>query len=123
MDALLPMKGLRSLKEKETAIEDVVCEYFSYVGIGVKKIPMAGYYDEKTGTWRKHKNPYVAVGHSDLILLYHGNTTYVEMKTQEGRQTKDQISFQEWIRHYGGSYYICRSLDDAKNIAIVVKSR
>jgi hypothetical protein len=121
MDALLPMAGLKSLEPKESQLEKLVCEYFNYQKFGVKKIPMAGYFDEKKRKWRRHQNPFVANGISDLIVLHCGVTYFVEIKTKKGTQRADQKAFQVFTAYYGCRYFICRSFEDAETIAKEIK--
>jgi hypothetical protein len=48
-----------------------------------------------------------------VILLQNGRTQFVELKTPQGRQSKDQEYFQQILESHGHSYVIWRSVDDA----------
>jgi hypothetical protein len=52
-------------------------------------------------------------GGADLIGLYNGRFTAVEIKTPTGRQTPEQLRFQQLVESKGGEYVILRSVDDA----------
>lgn len=52
-------------------------------------------------------------GGSDLIGIYNGRFTAVEIKTPTGRQSPDQVRFQKLVESKGGEYVILRSVEDA----------
>ena len=54
-------------------------------------------------------------GQSDLILLLPKRVVFVELKTEIGRQSKEQKDFESKVRDLGFEYYIWRSLEDAIN--------
>lgn len=57
----------------------------------------------------------VLAGVSDLILLIAGNGyngLLIEMKTDKGKQSESQKTWQQHIEKYGYKYVVCRSLDD-----------
>lgn len=45
-------------------------------------------------------------------ILAGGRRLEIECKTERGRQSEDQISFQTMIERFGGLYVLARSLDD-----------
>lgn len=53
-------------------------------------------------------------GGADLIGCFRGIFVAVEIKTPEGRQSKEQRQFQQLIESKGGVYTILRSVDDAR---------
>lgn len=56
-------------------------------------------------------------GVSDLIvLLPFGDSLYIELKIETGRQSPAQIEFQQRVEKLGHLYFICRSLDEFKEI-------
>lgn len=58
-------------------------------------------------------------GSADIIGLLgpNGHFIAIEVKTGNARQTKQQVAFQAMIARLGGTYLICRSLDDAVSFA------
>jgi hypothetical protein len=52
-------------------------------------------------------------GGADLIGLWNGRFTAVEIKTPVGRQSPDQRKFQHLVESKGGEYVILRSVEDA----------
>ena len=55
----------------------------------------------------------VRKGVSDLAyIMNNGSTHYVELKTDEGKQSQDQIEFQELCNRLNAKYSICRSYSE-----------
>lgn len=52
-------------------------------------------------------------GGADLIGIYNGRFTAVEIKTPTGRQSPEQKRFENLVISRGGEYVILRSVDDA----------
>lgn len=48
-------------------------------------------------------------GASDLIFVHKGKVIFVEVKTEKGTQTKEQIEFMTFIKAAGLQYWIVRS--------------
>lgn len=55
-------------------------------------------------------------GVSDLIVVLPNKTLYIELKTETGKQRKEQEKFEKIIKDLGHEYHIVRSLDSFKNI-------
>jgi hypothetical protein len=53
-------------------------------------------------------------GGADLIGIYRGRFCAVEIKTPTGRQSPDQVAFQNLVRAKGGIYVVLRSVEDAR---------
>ena len=59
----------------------------------------------------------VVSGVSDLIYLGPGGkTVFIEMKTETGTQSPNQIDFENMVKGLGFEYAICRSLEEFKHI-------
>ena len=61
----------------------------------------------------------VTAGVSDLILLVPSKDHHalcIEMKTDKGKQTELQKSWQELAEKHGNKYVICRSFDEFREI-------
>lgn len=85
-------------------------------------------YPELRGTmWMVHNNAKNAFqgailkamgmvkGVSDLQWLHNGKFYAIELKTETGRQSKEQIQWQKGIELQGGTYVVLRSLDEFTN--------
>jgi hypothetical protein len=60
-------------------------------------------------------------GVSDLILLVNGCCIFIEIKTEEGKQSENQKIFQMQVETQGFKYIIIRSLEDFKKILEQIK--
>lgn len=52
-------------------------------------------------------------GLSDLLFIGNGFVAFIEVKTDSGRPTKEQIGFINAVRRLGHRAGICRSVSDA----------
>ena len=54
-------------------------------------------------------------GQADLTgILPDGRRVEIEVKSERGRQTKDQRNFQRMIERFGGVYVLARSVEDVE---------
>ena len=61
-------------------------------------------------------------GFSDLIAVKDGRISFIEVKTETGKASPEQLNFIEQMRsHYGCNAGIARSVDDA--VRIVTENR
>lgn len=67
----------------------------------------------------KTKNSGMA-GFSDIMVLFKHSiaVAFIELKATDGRQSEEQVGFQRRVELMGHKYYLCRSLDDMKEILI-----
>ena len=56
----------------------------------------------------------VVAGVSDLIIVRQNEIIFVEVKTEIGKQSKEQKKFQETVEKLGFKYLLVRSLEDFK---------
>lgn len=56
----------------------------------------------------------VVAGVSDLIIVRKNEIIFVEVKTEAGKQSKEQKDFQKNIEKLGFKYLLVRSLEDFK---------
>lgn len=62
-------------------------------------------------------------GAPDIIVAMPCGVVFIEFKTKYGKQSEEQISFEERCKKLGIGYYVCRSLDEFKNIIETEKER
>ena len=56
-------------------------------------------------------------GTSDLVVvLPEGKVLFIEVKTQEGKQSDKQVAFQKKVESLGHKYFVVRGVDDVKKI-------
>jgi len=70
------------------------------------------------GSLRGKQNKYLGVikGRSDMVLYYKSFSIMIELKTDIGRQSESQKSWQELMISQGFEYYIVRSLEEFKEL-------
>ena len=51
-------------------------------------------------------------GMPDIFITKHGVTIEVEVKSPVGRQSSEQIQYQEDLEEHGGHYAVIRSIDN-----------
>ena len=64
----------------------------------------------------KFKATGLVAGVSDLIVLTPNKCTFIEVKTEIGRQSDKQKDFETLVKNLGFDYHIVRSLEDFKKI-------
>ena len=64
----------------------------------------------------KYKRSGMLPGVSDLIAITPYGIMFIEMKNAVGRQSKAQRTFQRRLEEFGYEYYLCRSLEEFKEI-------
>jgi hypothetical protein len=57
-------------------------------------------------------------GVSDLIVIMHGRIIFIEVKDETGKQSENQIQFENDVQALGFEYYVVRSLDEFKQCLI-----
>lgn len=60
-------------------------------------------------------------GASDLIVIHNGILMWVEVKTETGKLSKEQLSFQSRVEALGYTYRVVRSLEQFKKIIQEIK--
>jgi len=79
-------------------------------------------YLEKTGWYafnvaQFNKKGYkIHGGISDLIAIKNGQVLFIEVKTETGKTSEDQVKFAKEIDDHGGRYIIARSVQDIQVI-------
>lgn len=109
------------LDASEKELENSIMEFLRYqVGVFAFKVNTIGVYDARIGAYRK-TSKYLMNGTPDIIACVNhsgiGVFVGMEVKSDTGRQSKDQKEFQELIQdRSNGYYFIVRSIQDAKRV-------
>ena len=98
----------------EQGIQNTILEYLTLKGYTCWRQNSAGIYSEKLGRFRK-QSKYAVNGISDIIVLCEGRAYFIEVKTQTGRQSDDQMLFQEFVERAGCEYLLVRCLEDVQD--------
>ena len=102
---------------KESQIQSIIIDYLIYLE-GQGKL----FFQRTNNTPIYQENRYRRLakgqkkGFPDIILCYRGTFIGLEVKTETGKQSKEQKWNQRKIIDNGGHYFIVRSLDDVKEI-------
>ena len=88
-------------KKKETEIQNEIRDYLRLRGWFVIR------HQQGLGSMK---------GLSDLTALKNGETVYIEVKTQKGKQSDYQKEFQREIEEHGGRYILARCLNDVMSL-------
>ncbi len=56
------------------------------------------------------------IGFPDLTAMRDGETVYIEVKTETGRQSQQQKEFQRICKAHGCRYILARSLQDVEDL-------
>lgn len=51
-------------------------------------------------------------GVADLVMFGHGVCLWVETKVDRNKQSEQQIEFERAVKKNGGSYWVCRTIDE-----------
>lgn len=62
-----------------------------------------------------HKNMGYVKGQPDLVAVMNGKVVFIELKTQKGKQSKEQKEVEQAIKNRGVDYIVVRSLEDLQS--------
>jgi hypothetical protein len=57
-------------------------------------------------------------GVSDLIIVLYSKIIFIELKTETGKQSNEQIQFENIVTNLNHKYYLVRTLEQFKKIII-----
>ena len=83
-------------------------------------VPNGGQRNKKTA--QRLKAMGTQSGVADLQFVIDNRPIAVELKTEIGSQSKDQIAYQERFTRAGGTYFIARGLDQAIAVLTTIKT-
>jgi len=73
-------------------------------------VPNGANTSQRAGAYMKSEG--LRSGVADLVFCYDGVTTFVEVKTQKGKQSDTQVNFQDQMASQGFTYKVVRTLDE-----------
>lgn len=73
-------------------------------------VPNGGHRNAREGA--KFKTMGVIKGVSDLIFLYRGMSWLLELKTEIGFQSQNQLDWEDKVKEQGFEYYVIRSVKE-----------
>lgn len=98
------------MSRTEYSIESEILDWLAQSGLGFFwKNTSGGFHDGKK--WRKHQSPFAIRGTSDILGIVDGRFIALEVKTEKGRASTEQLAFLKRVRACGGLASLVRSLD------------
>lgn len=97
----------------EKHIENQILGWLKMRGILSFKIKSMGTFDPTKRVFRK-PSPWYRKGVSDILGIYNGKFLAIEVKSDTGRLSLEQQSFQRDIITCGGIAFVARSIEDVK---------
>lgn len=104
---------------KETEIQSEIIDYLQLLEnqgkLFLHRVNNMGVYDPKVKAYRVFPKG-AKKGFPDIICLKDGLLIGLEVKTGEGKQSKEQKEMEKLMKEHGAAYYVVRSLDDVIEI-------
>jgi len=106
-----------SFAEKESDIQNAVCEYLTAKKHFFWRNNSIGVYDPTHKNFRRLPK-YAMAGVPDVILIKDSFFVGLEIKSAKGKQSESQKLFEKKCTEAGGEYYVIRSIDDVIEIGL-----
>ena len=106
--------------QEESFIQQAIVSLCRYKGLLCFAVPNGLYLNTKSKAsgikyMNRMKREGLLPGVSDLVLVLPDKIVFIEVKTKRGKQSDNQISFENRVSGLGYEYVIWRSVDDANN--------
>lgn len=100
----------------EKDIQSAICQYLfdikHYFGWRQNNTPI---YDATRKTFRAMPK-YSLKGVADIIVIKNGTAIFLEVKRPKGKQSDEQVDFENMAKKNGAQYYVVTSIDDVIKI-------
>ena len=106
------------MKESEANIQKTILDYGKIKGIPMRRMNVIGT-PTKDG-FRPAPNRGMADIHCEYFVAGLPISVWLECKTKRGKLSPSQRNFRDGVNHYGGFYFVVRSIDDVENALHVV---
>jgi hypothetical protein len=94
-------------------VETEILSWLKMKGYFAFKIENGGVYNAKSGGhFFNHRTRLAGVG--DLYVLYNGNSIWLEVKSEIGKQSNHQEEFEKMVKKNGGYYSLVRSIAETE---------
>ena len=101
------------LKSSESEIQNQILDWLNKNKIFAFRVNTTGTYDPVKKIYRT-MGKFQLKGTSDILGIYKGKMVAIEVKSQKGKASIEQIAFINKINACGGIAFIARSIDDVK---------
>ena len=108
----------------ETPIQNEILEYINYtagilaIRLNNHAVPVLVYGDGAPKFLGFRKNKWRVLGLPDIMVIILGKVFFIEVKTPEGEQSKEQIQFQADMTARGIDYFVLTSVADTRALFI-----
>lgn len=102
-------KVVTKISEKD--IQTAVCDYLQLKGLFFWRQNVIPVFNKKKEAFMRMPK-YSKNGVPDIILVKQGKFIGLEIKLPKGKQSENQIKFQNELQQAGGEYYLITSIDD-----------
>lgn len=104
---------------KESEIQSSIIDYLQLLEnkgkIFMQRINNTAIYDPVGKRWRSLAKG-TKKGFPDILVLKDGKCIGLEVKTNVGKQSKEQKEMEKLMKEHGADYYVVRSLDEVIEI-------
>ena len=105
------------VKESEANIQKTILDYARAKGITMRRMNVIGtpYIRGGVTYFRKAPNVGMADIHCEYFVAGLPISVWLECKTKAGKLSPSQIKFRDGVNHYGGFYFVVRSIEDVED--------
>ena len=105
------------VKESEANIQKAILDYARAKGITMRRMNVIGTPFVRNGItyFRKAPNVGMADIHCEYFVAGLPISVWLECKTKAGKLSPSQIKFRDGVNHYGGFYFVVRSIEDVED--------
>src|SRR5256885_69646 len=96
---------------KETEIQAAILDYLAMRGHFVIRLNNQPIFDPTRKIFRKLPK-HTPKGLADILVIRKGQPVFVEVKSEKGKPSQDQLDFGRDAFLAGGMYLVARSIDD-----------
>lgn len=103
----------------ETQIQSSIIDYLQVLEnqgkLFVQRVNNTAIFDSANKRWRSLAKG-TKKGFPDILILKDGKCIGLEIKTNVGKQSKEQKEMERLMKEHGADYYVVRSLDEVVEI-------
>ena len=109
------------MKESEANIQKAILEWGKLKRIPMRRMNVIGT-PTKDG-FRPAPNKGMADIHCEYFVAGLPISVWLECKTRRGKLSPGQEKFRDEIKHYGGFYFVVRSIEEVERALLTIKER
>lgn len=102
------------MKLKESAIQSLIIDYLRLHQVFCWRQHQTGIYDVKRRVFRKLNGNGARRGISDILGVHESKFFAIEVKSEDGIATEDQLKFIQEVNANGGIAFVARNIVDVQ---------